>query len=250
VYVADTANDRIVKLSASGRALATWNLDVLRGSRFTGPIGGLAIDDRGPGPSAIYVTDYGASRIWKLSASGRLARVFTTGAPGTPLSHPQGIAVDRRTGAVYVADQGNGYVQEFSSDGAFLALWPLPVIGGESAYPYGLSLDSRGNMYVSDELNDHIVKLSRSGHVVAVWGRRGSGLNELRAPGGIAVDLRTGEVYIADTGNHRLDILSATGRTMAVVRMSGRPEDVTIDTHSHVLVTDAGSHRVVVLAAR
>src|SRR5688572_20151687 len=93
VYVADTGNHRIQKLSAAGQPLAQWGGP----GHFMQPLG-LALDDQGN----VYVADTGNDRIQKLSSAGEPLAVW--GGPGTgpgQFASPTGVAVDRQ-GNVYV----------------------------------------------------------------------------------------------------------------------------------------------------
>jgi DNA-binding beta-propeller fold protein YncE len=64
-------------------------------------------------------------------------------------------------------------------------------------------------LYVADTDNNRIVRYSPSSPDPIVSGTKGSGPDEFQSPGGVAVD-RSGNVYVADTGNRR--ILKATAK--------------------------------------
>lgn len=76
--------------------------------------------------------------------------------------------------------------------------------------PSGLALDGDGNLYVADAGADQIYKLSRSGRLIARYGRRGAGPGEFRKPHGVAL-APDGSIYVADTGNARVVKLSPAG---------------------------------------
>src|SRR3954452_24226651 len=80
VYVADTGNNRIQKLSPSGRFLAKWGTAGKGNGEFTSPRG-VAVDDAGN----VYVADHDNNRVQKLSPTGRfLARWGKNGGDGPP----------------------------------------------------------------------------------------------------------------------------------------------------------------------
>lgn len=79
---------------------------------------------------------------------------------------------------------------------------------------------------------------------------RGSGPGQLLDPRGVAVD-REGNVYVADTGNHRVQVFGPDGRLAKIYGEHGatpgafdEPSDVAIDAAGNVLVVDTWNHRV------
>jgi tripartite motif-containing protein 71 len=128
VYVADSGNDRIVKLSPpvtywspgfaqqsapalpSFQVLSAWGTNGTGLGQFASSVG-VAVDRQGN----IFVVDSYTCRVQELSPSGKLLAAW--GRPGTKpgeFRNPQGIAVDTQ-GNVYVADSGNDRVQEFAA---------------------------------------------------------------------------------------------------------------------------------------
>ena len=71
------------------------------------------------------------------------------------------------------------------------------------------SVDAEGNIYVLDQ--DKIHKLSPSGEPLIVFGEHGDGSGQLDKPSGITVDSK-GNVYVADSGNHRIVKFSSDGK--------------------------------------
>src|SRR5207237_767633 len=67
--------------------------------------------------------------------------------------------------------------------------------------PYGVAVDGLGNLYVVDEGNDVVQKLSAEGKPLARWGSRGTGPGQFAGPHGVAVD-GLGNMYVADFGNN------------------------------------------------
>jgi hypothetical protein len=127
VYVADTGNERIVKLSSAGAVLDEWGSQGSGDGHFQSP-NGVALDAAG----AVYVLDSANNRVQVFDPGGRfLARWGARGAQLGELSQPGAIAVDC-TGAVYVADTNNNRVERFQGAAAGSgcvagALWPPPL---------------------------------------------------------------------------------------------------------------------------
>lgn len=195
LYVADQANQRVVKLSPSGRLLAIWHA-----------FAGFAGADNSPGPIAIdarnnvYVASVGA--VQQFLPTGKQIARWALG------FDPQGIAVDSRN-RVYLADSDTNRIVVLSPTGARLAVWRTKGSG-----PHGIAIDAHGTVYVADTGGDRIEKFSSAGRSIALWGKLGRRLGQFDQPEGVAVD-RVGNVYVGDAGNHRIQILSPRGKVLA-----------------------------------
>ncbi len=128
LYVADTANNRIVELSSGGNVLAEWGSRGTGNGRVHSPAG-VAVDAAG----RVYVLDSENNRVEVFDAGGRfLAKWGVRGAGPGELSQPRAIAVDC-AGDVYVADTNNNRVERFdpvSPAGAGClapGAWPPPL---------------------------------------------------------------------------------------------------------------------------
>ncbi len=224
VWVADRDNNRVERFTADGRyrefkALRHQHLSAAPG-RLNLPYD-VAPDALGD----IYVADTHNHRIQEFSATGRLIRKWgSLGSGSGQFNQPRGIAIDP-FGNVWVADHENHRVQKFTSTGAFLGRYGAN--GGDGTYgggwgefnsPRGLSSDAEGNIYVADDANHRIVKLSNDGVTLAQWGRAdlqpGAADGEFNLPYGTAVD-RFGHLWVADTLNNRLVEMTTDGTVIA-----------------------------------
>jgi tripartite motif-containing protein 71 len=174
------------------------------------------------------------------------------------LRFPEAVAVDTQ-GNVYVADQLSYVVQEFTASGTFETQWGS-YGGGQGQFgPIGgLATDAAGNVYVVDSSHDRIEKFSPSGAFITAWGRKGTGLGEFEfgssenytqpPGGGIAV---SGEhVYVADSGNNRIERFNLEGGEALAWGTYGSgpgqfsyPRGVAA-SESEVIVSDDDNHRV------
>jgi tripartite motif-containing protein 71 len=62
-------------------------------------------------------------------------------------------------------------------------------------------------MYVSDFYNNRIKKFNSNGAFITKWGSKGTADGQFEYPSGVAVD-SSENVYVADTGNHRIQVFS------------------------------------------
>src|SRR5207248_1887940 len=106
-----------------------------------------------------------------------------------------------------------GVVQ--ASQVSFLTAWGSQGFNnGQLDLPQSVAVDPWGYIYVADTNNHRVQKFSASGGFIAALGKDqgipGSGNGEFIFPYGVAVDA-SGNVYVADGGNHRIQKFSANG---------------------------------------
>ncbi len=152
-------------------------------ARFNG-LTGVAVDNTGN----LYVADEQNQTIRKVTPAGAVTTLV--GSPGSIGSadgsgpnalfyYPQGVAVDS-AGNVYVADTWNSTIREVSPAGLVTTLAGSPGASGSADgtgngarfnRPEAVTVDSAGNLYVADYLNDTIRKITPSGAswVVSTW---------------------------------------------------------------------------------
>jgi sugar lactone lactonase YvrE len=174
------------------------------------------------------------------------------------LRFPEAVAVDA-SGDVYVADQLSYVVQKFSAEGTFETEWGSYGGGHGQFGPIGgLAVDATGDVYVVDSSHDRIEKFGPNGEYIMDWGSRGSAVgqfnfgssqNPSQPPGGgIAV---TGDhVYVADSGNDRIERFDLEGgEPIAWGSLGSGPGQFSYPrgvaaSESEVIVTDDDNHRV------
>jgi len=187
-----------------------------------------------------------------------------------------GVAVDG-AGNVYVADFTSNRIRELSASGLVSTLagsgsWEYADGQGVSASfrnPYGLAVDDVGNVYVADNANNRIRVVSATGGVSTLTGTQNNGYAEgqgsaaqFSSPRAVAVD-GAGNVYVADTDNHRIRVVNASGyvRTLAGSGVAEYADDqgtsasfkspmgVAVDGAGNVYVADTGNMRIRVVNA-
>jgi sugar lactone lactonase YvrE len=293
VFIADTGNHRVRKVAPDG------TLTTLAGNGAQGFAGdggpategslalpsGVAVD----GDGNIFIVDGENNRIRKIALDGTLSTVAGNGseafaadgglAAASPLNEPSGVAVDG-VGNVFIAEASSNRVRRVA-DGilstaagngdpaGFFGVGPATL--SELARPSGVAVDGVGNVFIADRVNSRVrkwVALDGSLSLVAGTGIPGDSvagglatLSELNEPLGVAVD-GVGNVFIADTFNHRIRRLAPDG-TLSTLAGQGHdsrgfagdggpategklnfPEGVAADGVGNVFIADTVNHRV------
>ena len=121
------------------------------------------------------------------------------------LSYPIALFVDSSSN-VYVA-HGTRYYIMLWRKGSTTGI----KIAGDGGYAsnayYGLAVDSRGNIYASDSDNHRVMRFApfaTNGTVIAGTGVPGNDSQSLHWPNGLYLDELNSHLYVADSGNHRI----------------------------------------------
>jgi len=107
----------------------------------------------------------------------------------------------------------------------------LPGAGQQSDVfqrPTDVAWDAAGNIYVSDGYgNSRVAKFDKNGKFIKSWGSRGSGNGQFNIVHGIAIDAQ-GNVYVADSGNKRIQVFDSDGNFKTQITNIGAPAAICI----------------------
>jgi sugar lactone lactonase YvrE len=247
VFVTDSNNHRILKLSSDGNLILKFGSEGNEDGQFNYPTG-IAADASGN----IYVADYYNNRIQKFDQNGEhIVSWGTSGNENGQFDHPTDVAVDSN-GNVYVADSNNSRIQKFTSEGNFVTAWGSPGNGASQLnMPYGVTVDEEDNIYVTEPQKHCIKKFSSDGEHLATWGSYGTGHGQFHTPCGVAVDAR-GNIYVAECNNKRIQILTESGEYLiAWEKTAGGtiefyyPRGVAVDSNGNIYVASTNANCIV-----
>lgn len=255
----------------------------------------IAVDSSGN----LYIADQNNFRIREVS-NGTINTIAGNGTSGysgdtgaataANISAPCGVAVDK-SGDVYFSQSSpasNAAIREVSANGTINTVAGTTLGGGFSGDSYlatdaqvngptGLALDTAGNLYIADTLNNRIRQIQTNNNIYTVAGNgdnppqsAGSGViawyTSLSNPEGVAVDA-SGNLYIADTFNHCVREVygPATNMNHVIVTIAGvcgltggfsgdggpatkallnYPNDVAVDSAGNIYIADTYNFRI------
>jgi uncharacterized protein (TIGR03437 family) len=217
-----------------------------------------------------------------VSASAVAQSIITTyaGAPyvfdgdgkravSAPLGEVAAVAVDAH-GTVYVADPSNHMVMKFDPNGILTVVAGngTPGNSGDSGpaasaalnQPRGLAIGAAGDLFIADSASSVIRRVAPGGVITTIAGTGKSGYSgdgapaagaQLNAPESLALD-SAGNLYTADSGNHRIRKISTNGiittvagdGTPAAGASLNTPRGVAADQAGAIYISDTKNNRI------
>ena len=290
VFIADYGDQRIRKVDASG-LISTVAGNGTAG--FSGDGGSAtAASLRNPtdvkvsADNSLYIADSNNNRVRKVTG-GTIATVAGNGSVGysgdggqatsASFAYPGKIALDAASGYLYIADTSNLVIRRLDGSGIVttVAGGSVPLGDGMKANaislnnPVSVAFDNLGNLYIADTIHDRIRKVDLNGVITTLAGNGTEGFGgdlglataaSLNSPNAIVAD-GSQNIYIADSGNHRIRRVDAKTGTIATVAGNGvegsssegvsavtsslaYPSGIALDGNGNFYIADTLNHRV------
>jgi sugar lactone lactonase YvrE len=214
---------------------------------LSAPLGVISQIATGPDGS-LYIADPDNEMVFRIGKDGILHVVAGTGEAGNSgnngpatramLDRPSSVAVDS-AGNVYIADTDNSQIRKVDAKG-IISLYAgtgdydsfgekIPATLAKFRTPYSISVDPSGNLYIADAASHTVRRIDpATGLITTVAGTGGPGFSGdngpaasavLAYPYGVFADVK-GQVWIADTGNHRIRRVGTDGIIRTIVGTS------------------------------
>ncbi len=239
LIIADTKNNQIKKITSETTVTTILDTNGVAGSPLISPEG-LCVDSSGN----IFINNTDANHIIRIPSGGTAANYaglyntsgMTNGTVSTStamFNGPEGIFCAANS-ILYIADVGNNQIRRIQSN-------TVSIISGSTAGtsgftngngtaalfngPKGIASDSSGNIYVADNVNNAIRKISSTGDVTTLAGSTagtsgttdGSGTAaKFNKPYALTID-DSGNLYTTDSGNNTIRKITSAGVVTTVV---------------------------------
>lgn len=192
----------------------------------------------------VFVIDT-TGRVQVFTPEGEFLRLWNTPSAenGTPT------AIDFSGETVLVPDTHYSRILEYSRGGELLRQWgEYGNEAGKFIYPTGIAQDGGGTCYISEygENAERVQVFDRARQLVRRWGSHGEGRGEFNRAMALCLSAN-GEVFVADTANHRIQRFDKRGKLLGVLGGPGVlnfPHDIALASDGSVLAAEYGAHRI------
>jgi sugar lactone lactonase YvrE len=246
-----TTSGIISTLAGNGIKGYSGDGDAATNASLNGP-SGVSVDAVGN----LYIADNGNHRIRKVNTSGVISTVAGNGIKGygvdgvtatsVSLNGPNGVAVDA-AGYIYITDDYNHRIRKVNPSGVISTVAGNGIQGysgdGDAATnaslngPSGVSVDAAGNLYIADNGNHRIRKVTTSGVISTVAGNGIGGYSgdggsatsaSLSFPSGVALDA-AGNLYIVDSNNGRIRKVTFSTLPLNLLTFTSQQQNKTVN---------------------
>jgi DNA-binding beta-propeller fold protein YncE len=201
----------------------------------------------------LVVTDDIKHQVHMFARDGSHIRSFSgPGSSDGQLTYPYGVCVNS-AGHILVADFNNHRISMFDNDGKFIRKFSSYGSNNDQLNgPISICVDNKDNVYVAEHYGHRVSKFLSNGNFLCTFGSKGAGPGQLSYPRGVCVTSDGKYIVVADTSNHRIQVLSGINGTF--VASYGSPgsgigqfygaSGCTITSDGCILVSDYHNHRI------
>ena len=172
----------------------------------------------------------------------------------TGVEGPFGIAINNK-GEIVVSETGGRHdkISVYSPSGKKIR---TNCVGDSSHSLLGLTCDGDGNIIVGEDKKHSVRKFSPDGKLLASVGSEDTGQQQFKLPYDVAFNTANKKVYVADRGNHRIQVLNSDFTFYTTFGECGHdkgqfqlPHGITCDSTGNVYVVDEKNHSIQVFTA-
>jgi DNA-binding beta-propeller fold protein YncE len=198
------------------------------------------------------------NKIEKFSPSGEYIGAIGSGGTGPgQFDEPTTVDFNPVTGDLYAGDVYNNRINQYDSQGNFIRSFAngafTPLIEGRFFFgPSGVTFDKAGNVYVGDFNGERILKFTSDGQQIGVIGGTvGTELGQFQGVAGVRISSVSGNIYVADQYNNRVQVLDPEGNALFTFGSEGsepgqflQPIGIEVDEFENIYVADSINSRV------
>jgi DNA-binding beta-propeller fold protein YncE len=249
IYVADGANDRVVRFAPDGRLDRV--LHAIGGIPLKQPVG-VSVDAR----DRAWIADSGNGRVLAVSPDGGIEETIPLPpAEGAARPDPTDVAVTPDDARLYVVDNDNHrLLVRDKVSGAWRSLGGEGRGLGRFQWPFMICIGSEGYVFVTEAIGARVQRLSPDDRWAGAIGRWGVQVGQLYRPKGIAADA-TGRLYVSDSTLGVIQVFQPRGEIEGVLTAADgtplqfhHPMGLCFDPQGRLLVVELGANRVAVVA--
>ena len=220
VYIANYKQNNIAVMAPNGTCIRTFGTNGTAANQFKTPYGVRVANDPVTGQELVYVADGNNNAVKVWTKTGTFVDAF--GSTGTPPStgtfaelRRVAVAAD---GDVWAADLWGWRIERFNrtSTGWSYAQTigdplPSPTAGAVFHETHQVAFAGDGTVWIADRVHHRIVHMNPStGALLGTCGGRGFNTGFYNWPQGVAIDPTTGNIWVANTKQYNIHVLTST----------------------------------------
>jgi tripartite motif-containing protein 71 len=198
IYVVDAGNSRVQKFDMAGVYVSKWGISA--------SARGCVLDST----SKLLVAEYGSNIVNRYTSAGAFYDTFSQTAP-------EGIAIASGDVA-WVSNVSGGTIAKW--DEAVTVTPSASSTDGEFNTPYGIATDNT-YLYVMDQGNDRVQKLTTTGYYIDKWGHAGDDPGEFQTGVGLCYNSVTGHIFVTDSTRDDVQEFTSDGAYVGVFGAAG-----------------------------